>query len=118
MFKILIADDSMFMRKNLGGILTTAGHNVIGEAENGLIAAELFEKLRPDVTFLDITMPVMDGLQALKKIKKLAPQATVIMCSAMSQKAFVEEAIDAGADDFVAKPFKAVDIIEKLKKLG
>lgn len=114
---ILICDDAAFMRMMIKDILTKNGYNVVGEAENGLKAVEKYTETKPDLVLMDITMPEMDGIQALKKIKELDPSATVIMCSAMGQQAMVIESIQAGAKDFIVKPFQADRVIEAVKKV-
>ena len=113
---ILICDDAAFMRMMIKDILTKNGYNVVGEAENGLKAVEKYSETKPDLVLMDITMPEMDGIQALKKIKEQDPGATVIMCSAMGQQAMVIESIQAGAKDFIVKPFQADRVIEAVKK--
>ena len=114
---VLICDDAAFMRMMIKDILTKNGYNVAGEAENGLRAVEKYNELKPDLVMMDITMPEMDGIQALKKIKELDPGATVIMCSAMGQQAMVIEAIQSGAKDFIVKPFQADRVLEAIKKV-
>lgn len=114
---ILISDDAAFMRMMIKDILTKNGYNVVGEAENGLKAVEKYSETKPDLVLMDITMPEMDGIQALKKIKEQDPGATVIMCSAMGQQAMVIESIQAGAKDFIVKPFQADRVIEAVKKV-
>lgn len=114
---ILISDDAAFMRMMIKDILTKNGYNVVGEAENGLKAVEKYSETKPDLVLMDITMPEMDGIQALKKIKELDSGATVIMCSAMGQQAMVIESIQAGAKDFIVKPFQADRVIEAVKKV-
>lgn len=114
---ILICDDAAFMRMMIKDILTKNGYNVVGEAENGLKAVEKYTETKPDLVLMDITMPEMDGIQALKKIKELDSGATVIMCSAMGQQAMVIESIQAGAKDFIVKPFQAERVIEAVKKV-
>ena len=103
---ILICDDAAFMRMMIKDILTKNGYNVVGEAENGAKAVEKYQELKPDLVLMDITMPEMDGIQALKAIKAADPSATVIMCSAMGQQAMVIESIQSGAKDFIVKPFQ------------
>ena len=115
---ILICDDAAFMRMMIKDILTKNGYNVAGEAENGMKAVEKFKEVNPDLVLMDITMPEMDGIQALKEIKKLDGGAKVIMCSAMGQQAMVIESIQAGAKDFIVKPFQADRILECLNKLN
>ena len=114
---ILICDDAAFMRMMIKDILTKNGYNVAGEAENGLKAVEKFKEVNPDLVLMDITMPEMDGIQALKGIKAIDPSANVIMCSAMGQQAMVIEAIQSGAKDFIVKPFQAERVLEAVKKV-
>lgn len=114
---ILICDDAAFMRMMIKDILTKNGYNVAGEAENGAKAVEKYAEVKPDLVLMDITMPEMDGIQALKKIKSTDPAALVIMCSAMGQQAMVIEAIQAGAKDFIVKPFQAERVLEAVKKV-
>ena len=114
---ILICDDAAFMRMMIKDILTKNGYNVAGEAENGMKAVEKFKEVNPDLVLMDITMPEMDGIQALKEIKKLDGGAKVTMCSAMGQQAMVIESIQAGAKDFIVKPFQAERVIEAVKKV-
>ena len=114
---ILICDDAAFMRMMIKDILTKNGYNVVGEAENGAKAVEKYNELKPDLVLMDITMPEMDGIQALKEIKKIDGGAKVIMCSAMGQQAMVIESIQAGAKDFIVKPFQAERVIEAVKKV-
>jgi len=114
---ILICDDAAFMRMMIKDILTKNGYNVAGEAENGAKAVEKYAEVKPDLVLMDITMPEMDGIQALKKIKEADSSALVIMCSAMGQQAMVIESIQAGAKDFIVKPFQADRVIEAVKKV-
>lgn len=114
---ILICDDAAFMRMMIKDILTKNGYTVAGEAENGAKAVEKYNELKPDLVLMDITMPEMDGIQALKKIKENDPGATVIMCSAMGQQAMVIESIQSGAKDFIVKPFQADRVLEAVKKV-
>ena len=114
---ILICDDAAFMRMMIKDILTKNGYNVVGEAENGAIAVEKYKELNPDLTLMDITMPEMDGINALKNIKAADSGANVIMCSAMGQQAMVIEAIQAGAKDFIVKPFQPERVLEAVKKV-
>lgn len=115
--KVLIVDDAAFMRMMLKDILTKNGYEVIGEAPNGAKAVEMYKVDKPDVVTMDITMPEMDGIEALKAIKAVDPGATVIMCSAMGQQAMVMEAIKSGAKDFIVKPFQPERVIESFKKV-
>lgn len=114
---VLICDDAAFMRVMIKDILTKNGYDVAGEAENGLKAVEKYNETKPDLVMMDITMPEMDGIQALKKIKEADAGANVIMCSAMGQQAMVIEAIQNGAKDFIVKPFQADRVLEAVKKV-
>ncbi|HHU29399.1 MAG: response regulator [Bacillota bacterium] len=114
---ILITDDTAFMRLTLKNILEKNNFTIVGEAENGQVAVEKYKELQPDLTIMDITMPVMDGIAAIKKIKALDPDAKIIVCSAMGQKALVIEALNAGAVDFVVKPFQADRILQAVEKV-
>jgi len=113
---VLLVDDAAFMRMILREILTKGGYNVVGEAENGIIAVTKYKELRPDIVTMDITMPEMDGITAVKEIKKIDPNAKIIMCSAMGQQAMVIEAIQSGARDFIVKPFQPVRVMEAVQK--
>ena len=114
---ILIVDDASFMRMMIKDILVKNGFEVVGEAENGIKAVEKFKELSPELVIMDITMPEMDGIQAVKEIKSIDPNSKIIMCSAMGQQAMVIEAIQAGAKDFIVKPFQADRVIEAVKKV-
>ena len=114
---VLICDDAAFMRVMIKDILTKNGYDVVGEAENGLMAVEKFNETKPDLVMMDITMPEMDGIQALKKIKETDAGANIIMCSAMGQQAMVIESIQSGAKDFIVKPFQADRVLEAVKKV-
>ncbi|MCI8490626.1 MAG: response regulator [Lachnospiraceae bacterium] len=114
---ILVCDDAAFMRMMIKDILTKNGYNVVGEAENGAKAVEKYNDAKPDLVLMDITMPEMDGIQALKKIKEADANAKVVMCSAMGQQAMVIEAIQSGAKDFIVKPFQAERVLEAVKKV-
>lgn len=109
-------DDAMFMRGVLRGILEQNGYEVAGEASNGLEAIEMYKLLKPDLVTMDITMPDMTGLKAVKAIKEIDSDAKVIMCSAMGQNAMVMEAIKSGARDFIIKPVKASAVLEALRR--
>lgn len=114
--KILIVDDAAFMRMMIKDILSKNGFDVVGEAQDGNQAIEKYKELEPDLVTMDITMPEMDGITALKEIKKINPEAKIIMCSAMGQQAMVIDAIQAGAKDFIVKPFQADRVLEAIKK--
>ena len=115
--QILICDDAAFMRMMLKDILVKEGYEVVGEAVNGADGVEKYNSLKPDLVTMDITMPDMDGITALKNIKQCDPSAKVIMCSAMGQQAMVVESIQAGARDFIVKPFQRDRVIEAIKKV-
>lgn len=117
MANILIVDDAAFMRMMIKDILIKNGYTVVGEAENGLRAVEKYKELSPDLVIMDITMPEMDGIQAVRQIKKINADAKIIMCSAMGQQAMVIESIQAGAQDFIVKPFQADRVLEAVKKV-
>ena len=114
--RILIVDDAAFMRMMIKDILVKNGFEIVGEAADGAQAVQLFQDTQPDLVTMDITMPEMDGITALKEIKKVNPQAKVIMCSAMGQQAMVIDAIQAGAKDFIVKPFQADRVLEAINK--
>ena len=114
---ILICDDAAFMRMMIKDILTKNGYNIVGEAENGAKAVEKYNELKPDLVLMDITMPEIDGIEALKKIKSGDPNASIIMCSAMGQQAMVIESIQSGAKDFIVKPFQADRVLEAVQKV-
>lgn len=117
MARILIVDDAKFMRLTLSNILMKANHEVVGEGENGREAVEMYRQLHPDLVTLDITMPEMSGLDAIKEIKKEFPQAKVIMCSAMGQQKMVVESIEAGAKDFIVKPFDEGRVLDAINRV-
>ncbi|ASN05717.1 response regulator [Virgibacillus necropolis] len=114
--RILIVDDAAFMRMMIKDILSKNGFEVVGEAQDGAEAIEKYNELTPDLVTMDITMPEMDGITSLKKIREANPQAKIIMCSAMGQQAMVIDAIQAGAKDFIVKPFQADRVIEAIQK--
>ena len=114
---ILICDDAAFMRMMIKDILTKNGYTVAGEAENGVKAVEKYNEVKPDLVLMDITMPEMDGIEALRKIKEQDPSAVVVMCSAMGQLAMVIEAIQSGAKDFIVKPFQPDRVLEAVSKV-
>jgi|UniRef100_A0A7V3VTI1 two-component system chemotaxis response regulator CheY len=116
--RILIVDDAAFMRMLLKDIITKAGYEVAGEATNGKEAVEKYRELTPDVVTMDITMPEMSGIEAAKEIMKTDPNAKIIMCSAMGQQMMVVEAIQAGAKDFIVKPFQQGRVVEALSKVA
>jgi two-component system chemotaxis response regulator CheY len=114
--KIIVVDDAAFMRMMIKDILTKNGYEVVGEAENGKIAVEKYKELQPDLVTMDIKMPEMDGIEAVKKIKAINANARIVMCSAMGQQAMVIDAIQAGAKDFIVKPFQPDRVLEAVRK--
>ena len=114
--RVLVVDDAAFMRMMLSDHLTKGGFEVVGQAENGLVAINKYKELRPDVVTMDITMPEMDGIVAVKEIRKIDPQARIVMCSAMGQQHMVMEAIQAGARDFIVKPFDPTRVVQAVTK--
>jgi two-component system chemotaxis response regulator CheY len=116
MARVLVVDDALFMRKMVSDTLTKGGHEVIGEASNGAEAVERYRTLGPELTTLDITMPEMDGLEALREIIAIDPSARIIMCSALGQESKVIESIKAGAKDFVIKPFQPERVLAAVSK--
>lgn len=117
MAKIMIVDDAAFMRITIKNMLQKSEHEVVGEAENGRIAVERYRELKPDIVTMDITMPEMDGLAALKAIRAEDPNAKIIMVSAMGQEAMVRDAVLSGAKGFIVKPFKEDGILAAISKL-
>ncbi|NLB88607.1 MAG: response regulator [Syntrophomonadaceae bacterium] len=114
--RILIVDDAAFMRMMIKDILVKNGYEVVGEAENGQVAVDKYTELKPDLVTMDITMPEMDGIAAVKEIKAIDPNACIIMCSAMGQQSMVIDAIQAGARDFIVKPFQPERVLEAVSK--
>ena len=114
--KIILVDDLSFMREAIRYIVEKENMIIIGEAENGADAVKLYAKLSPDIVLMDITMPVMDGLESLKKIKEFDPGAKIIMCSALGQQKYIIKAIQFGAKDFILKPFQPERIISAITK--
>ncbi|MDL2287308.1 response regulator [Eubacteriales bacterium OttesenSCG-928-G02] len=115
MKNVLIIDDGVFMRVLIKGILNKNNYNVIGEAEDGLIGVEMYKALKPDIVTMDITMPNMDGITALKEILKYDSNACVVMVSAMGQEKYIKEAIVSGAKSFIVKPFDEGGLISVLE---
>ncbi|HOB19505.1 MAG TPA: response regulator [Candidatus Atribacteria bacterium] len=114
--KIMIVDDALFMRMMIRNILTKNGYDVIAEAENGAVAVEKYKNTNPDLVIMDITMPEVDGIEAVRMIKKIDKEAKIIMCSAMGQREMVFESLQAGARDFILKPFQAERVLDAVKK--
>ena len=117
MAKILLGDDAAFMRMMLKNTLTQAGYTDLIEAEDGVKAVEAYTAEKPDLVFMDITMPNKDGLETLKEIKAMDPGATIVMCSAMGQETMVMDSIKSGAKDFIVKPFKPERVLSTVKKI-
>lgn len=116
MAKIMIVDDAAFLRAMLKDILVGAGHEVVTEAGNGKEAVERYMTFKPDVVTMDITMPVMEGVEAVKEIRKLDPRANIVMCSAVGQRNLIIEAIQSGAKDFITKPFHSSRVLEAVQR--
>ncbi len=117
MSRILVVDDAAFMRMSIRNMLTKNGFEIVDEAENGEVAIQKYEEHKPDLVTLDITMPKMDGIEALKGILKNNPKAKVIMLSALGQESKVREAITSGAKSFIVKPFKEEVLVNSIKKV-
>jgi len=117
MKRVLVVDDAVFMRNNLKMTLERNGYSVVGEAENGLVALERYRQLKPDLVTMDLTMPEVDGITALKMIKQIDPKAKVVMITAMGQEYMVKDAIVAGAVGFIVKPFKEEHLIKTLASI-
>ncbi len=115
--RVLVCDDAIFMRTMISDILTGAGYEVVGEAETGVQAVERYRELKPDLVTMDIVMPDMGGIDAVREIVKDDPNAKILMCSAMGQQALVVEAIQAGAKDFVVKPFQPSRVLEAVQRV-
>lgn len=111
---VLLCDDAMFTRALLGGLLQEAGYEIVGEADNGLAAVDRYEELRPDLVIMDMVMPGMSGIEAVRAIRQRNPDARIVMCSAMSQRQLCDEAMAAGAAGFIVKPFNAARVLEAL----
>ncbi|MEN1969961.1 response regulator [Lentibacillus sp. N15] len=117
MAKILVVDDAKFMRVTLGAILEKDNHVIAGEAQNGREAIDQYKELKPDIVTMDITMPVMNGIDAIKEIIKYDEQAKIVVCSAMGQQKVVVDAIEFGAKDFIVKPFEESRVLETVKRV-
>jgi two-component system chemotaxis response regulator CheY len=113
---VMIVDDALFMRMMIRDILSKDGFEVVAEAENGIEAVEKYKETRPDIVTMDIVMPEMDGIEAVRQIMKIDPNARILMCSAMGQQPLVVEALEAGAKDFIIKPFQPSKVIEAVEK--
>ena len=115
--RVLVVDDAAFMRMMIKDILSKNGYEIAGEAENGLKAIEKYKELAPDLVLMDISMPEMNGIDAVRNIKAIDSSAKIVMCSAMGQQAMVIESIQAGAKDFIVKPFQADRVLEAVRKV-
>lgn len=115
--RVLVVDDAMFIRHVIRDLLTQHGHEVVGEAANGVEAVDRYRELLPDVTTLDITMPEKDGITALREILVDHPDAKVIMCSALKDRPTVLRALQAGAADYIVKPVKPERVLEAVQKV-
>jgi two-component system chemotaxis response regulator CheY len=114
---VLVCDDAIFMRTMISDILAQAGYEIVGEAETGVQAIERYKQLKPDLVTMDIVMPDLGGIEAVREIVKFDPAARILMCSAMGQQALVVEAIQAGARDFVVKPFQPSRVLEAVQRV-
>ena len=114
---VLVCDDAIFMRTMISDILAQAGYEIVGEAETGAQAVERYRQLKPDLVTMDIVMPDLGGIEAVREIVKFDPSARILMCSAMGQQALVVEAIQAGARDFVVKPFQPSRVLEAVQRV-
>jgi two-component system chemotaxis response regulator CheY len=115
--KVLVVDDAIFMRKMIAEILVESGLEVVGEADNGSSAVEQYKELKPDLVTMDIIMPEMNGIDAVRQIMAADSQAKIVMCSALGQQALVQEALSAGAKDFLIKPFNPSRVVEVVNKV-
>jgi two-component system chemotaxis response regulator CheY len=115
--KVLIVDDALFMRNMLRDIFVKGGYSIVGEAANGVEAVEKFQEFRPDLVTMDIVMPLKSGIEALQEINLIDPLARVVMCSALGQDALVVEAVEAGARDFIVKPFQEQRVLDVVRRV-
>lgn len=115
--KVLIVDDANFMQITLEKVLQLGSHQVVGKANNGIEAIQLYKETKPEIVLLDITMPEMDGIETISEIMKMDPEAKVIMCSAMGQQKIVVKAIELGAKDFIVKPFDESKVLETVDRV-
>jgi two-component system, chemotaxis family, chemotaxis protein CheY len=114
--RVFIVDDAVFMRNTLKEIFVSQGFEIAGEASNGVEAIEKHREIKPEITTMDIVMPFKNGIEATREILRESPGATIIVCSALGQESLVTEAIEAGAADFIVKPFKAEKVVQVVKK--
>jgi len=115
--KVLIVDDALFMRNMLRDIFVKGGYSIVGEAANGVEAVEKFQEFKPDLVTMDIVMPLKSGIEALQEINLIDPNACVVMCSALGQDALVVEAVEAGARDFIVKPFQEQRVLDVVRRV-
>lgn len=115
--KVLIVDDALFMRNMLRDIFVKGGYSIVGEAANGVEAVEKFQEFKPDLVTMDIVMPLKSGIEALQEINLIDPHACVVMCSALGQDALVVEAVEAGARDFIVKPFQEQRVLDVVRRV-
>jgi len=115
--RVLVVDDAIFMRKMISDILEGNDMEVVGEADTGALAVEKYKELKPDLVTMDIIMPEMNGIDAVRQIVSNDPQARIVMCSALGQQALVQDALTAGAKDFLIKPFNPSRVIEVISKI-
>ena len=115
--RVLIVDDAIFMRNMIKDIFSGRGFDVVGEASNGVEAVDKYRQLRPDLTTMDIVMPFKSGIEATREIVAADRDAVIVMCSALGQETLVTEAIEAGAADFIVKPFRAEDVLAVVEKV-
>lgn len=115
--RVMVVDDALFMRNMLKDIFTKAGHEIVGEAANGEEAVAKYNEVKPDLVTMDIVMPVKSGIEALQEIRQADPDACVVMCSALGQDALVVEAVQAGAKDFIVKPFKEERVLDVVRRV-
>ncbi len=115
--RILLADDAAFMRMMLKNILTPEGYEIVGEANNGKEAVQMFKDLKPDMLIMDMIMPELGGIDAIKQIIAEFPDANILICSAIGQQTLVIEAIQAGAKDYIVKPFDEGSVLETVGKI-
>lgn len=117
MTKVLVVDDAKFMRVTLATMLQNENYEIAGEAANGKEAIEMYKELKPDIVTMDITMPIMNGIDAIKAIMDFDPNAKIVVCSAMGQQKVVVEAIEIGASDFIIKPFDESRVIDTIGRV-
>jgi two-component system chemotaxis response regulator CheY len=116
MARILVADDASFMRMMIREIVENEGYEIVGEASDGIQAVEMYRELHPDIVTMDIVMPRRSGIDAVREIVELEPSACIVMCSALGQESLVSESLQAGARDFIVKPFKPESVLTTLRE--